>query len=778
MEKKKKTRKAIKEGGVKTVFTRANGKIKEKVFHIKPITPEDVERKHKELQERADFEAAKVKLKGERLQLIADREKLEADIKELEEEKRIRGEIAAEKSKFPPMVDVLFINGCDSSVPHPARYRVTHQREQLAAFNVTSDEVYYVDLQVSQVKYAQLFVFFRCPYTDTIGEFVELAKKLNKTVLFDIDDLVVDTKYTNQIKYISDMTVEEKAVYDDGVNRMGHTLKICEGAITTTKRLAEELGHYVPETFINRNTASERMYMLSETVERNRDDDEIRIGYFSGSITHNDDFLLVKPALINLLDKYDNLRLYIVGELELPEDLAKYKEQIVINPFMDWEKLPQLISEVDINIAPLEQSIFNEAKSENKWVEAALVKVPTVASDVGAFTEMITDGENGFLCKDDDWETVLDKLINDAELRNNIALNAYEFVKKNCLTLYSGKRIADYINSKFRPSIAFCFPSTEISGGIMVALKHASMLQDRGFNVTIIADKPSLEWMEYEGHKFPVLSYGMNDVFAYFDKAVATMWTTTPFVETHPKIRDRYYIVQNYEVDFYEPDSPLRIRANQTYNLSDNIKYLTISKWCQNWLKDYYDKDSKYAPNGIDLSRFTPIDRDFSGKIRILIEGDCAVEYKRVDESFEITNKLDRDKYEVWYMSYNEKPKDWYKIDKFLHRVPYDEVPDVYKQCHILLKSSSLESFSYPPLEMMATGGCVVVAPNGGNVEYIKDGYNCLTYDHDIDQAIQKIEYIVENEQLREELRIGALKTSSERDWKAIENQIVNLYDV
>ena len=29
--------------------------------------------------------------------------------------------------------DVLFINGCDESVPHPARYRVTHQREQLAA---------------------------------------------------------------------------------------------------------------------------------------------------------------------------------------------------------------------------------------------------------------------------------------------------------------------------------------------------------------------------------------------------------------------------------------------------------------------------------------------------------------------------------------------------------------------------------------------------------------------------------------------------------------------
>ena len=37
--------------------------------------------------------------------------------------------------------DVVFINGCDESVPHPARYRVTHQREQLAANNISTGEV-------------------------------------------------------------------------------------------------------------------------------------------------------------------------------------------------------------------------------------------------------------------------------------------------------------------------------------------------------------------------------------------------------------------------------------------------------------------------------------------------------------------------------------------------------------------------------------------------------------------------------------------------------------
>lgn len=681
---------------------------------------------------------------------------------------------------YPPMVDVLFINGCDSSVPHPARYRVTHQREQLIANNITSDEVYYVHLQLEQVKYANLFVFFRCPHTPVIEEFIRQAKELNKTVLFDIDDLVVDTVYTDTIKYIQEMTEDEKAVYDDGVNRMGHTLRLCEGAITTTERLATELNKYVPEVFINRNTASERMYQLSESVVRDRDDEEVRIGYFSGSITHNDDFLLVMPSLCKLMEKYKNVRLYVVGELELPEALKPYKNQIVVSPFMDWQKLSQLISSVDINLGPLEQSIFNEAKSENKWVEAALVKVPTVASNVGAFARMIEHEVTGFLCDtDEEWFSVLEKLVLDKTLREKIAKNAYDFAKENCITIYTGKALADHIRSKMKPSVIFVFPSTEISGGIMVALKHAAIMQRRGYNVTILADNPSLSWMEYDGCRFPVIGNGLNPVFAYFDKAIGTMWTTMSFVQTHPNIGERYYLVQNYEVDFYEPNVVLRLQANQTYCLGRDIKYVTISKWCQNWLKDKYDKESVYAPNGIAIKKFSSTDRKFEGKVRILIEGDCAVEYKKVDESFKITNQLDPNKYEVWYMSYNENPKKWYRYDKFLHRVAYDKVPEVYQQCDILLKSSILESFSYPPLEMMATGGFVVAAPNGGNVEYLKDGYNCLFYESgNVEQAIEAIESICKDRELREKLQAGAQKTVAQRDWDSIEDDIMKLYNI
>ncbi|MBR2046873.1 MAG: glycosyltransferase, partial [Agathobacter sp.] len=590
--------KALREGGIKCLYIRTLDVIKRRVFHINP------------------------------------------------EEAIAEQELQPQPVIYPPMVDVLFINGCGSLVPHPPRYRVTHQREQLIANNITSEEVFYESLQMDHLRFANMFVFFRCPHTPLIEEFIGEAKKLNKTVLFDIDDLVVDTVYTDTIKYIKEMTIEEKALYDSGVTRMGKTLKLCEGAITTTERLATELGKYVPEVFINRNTASERMYELSEKVVKDRDDDEVRIGYFSGSITHNDDFLLVMPALCKLMDKYKNVRLYIVGELLLPEELQPYESQIVVSPFMDWQELPQLISSVDINLGPLEQSIFNEAKSENKWVEAALVKVVTVASNVGAFARMIEHEKTGFLCEDNEWYDTLERLVLDKELRQNIAQNAYEYAKGNCITIYSGLPLAEHIRSKMRPSVAMSFPSTEISGGIMVALKHAAVLQKNGYNVTIVAFNPSLEWMEYDGCKFPVVAYQQNPIFASFDKAIATMWNTTEFLQVHPNIKQRYYLVQGYEVEFYEPNVVLRIRANQTYNFN-NLKYVTVSKWCQGWLKDKYKKDATYVPNGIVADRFYPVERTFNDKIRILIEGDCSVPYKGVDESFQITNQLDPEKYEV-----------------------------------------------------------------------------------------------------------------------------------
>lgn len=683
------------------------------------------------------------------------------------------------KDKHKEVVkDVLFINGC--GLPHPQRYRVLHQMEQLEANGISSDVVFYTLVKPEMIKFYRCVVVFRCPITKEVDALIEKAHYYNKVVFFDIDDLVVDKKYTDKIKHVQGLDREEREEYDDGVERMGRTMMKSDYVITTTGALKRELEKYGKEVYVNRNVASEEMVRLSldASLSTKKDKDEVVIGYLSGSITHNPDFELVQPVLIRLMDEFPNIKLLVMGHLDVPEELKKYRDRIIKKPFGDWRKLPKIIASLDINLAPIEESIFNEAKSENKWTEASLCGVVTVASDFGAFRDVIDDGKTGMLCETtEDWYEKIKKLVLNKKLRDEIGQNAKEKVLKDYVTTYTGLGLARFIESKLKKNIGFVLPTTNISGGVNVVLKHCDILRRNGWDVMVInMDVSDKNIVNCDGEVNVVSAVG-HEFQARFDSLVATLYTTLDFVKRYPEVKNRFYFVQNFETDFNNFGSNQRRIANATYNATDDIKYITISKWCQRWLKDDFGKKAKYAPNGIDDTKFELKNRKFGKKVKLLIEGNSDDHYKNVDESFRIVEKLDKNKFEICYLSYQGQPKSWYRIDKFYHRVPHDKVGEIYGEADILLKSSKLESFSYPPLEMMATGGYVVVSPNAGNIEYLEDGKNCLFYEPgNIDEAVAKINQIVSDSKLRKVLKDGADKTVKERYWRDMEDKILDLY--
>lgn len=682
------------------------------------------------------------------------------------------------KSDKQKCKDVLFINGC--TLPHPSRYRVDHQIEQLESNGITTDKVFYEQLTLEKEKYYRAFIFFRCPITDIVKEFIKKAKYNNKIIFYDIDDLVFDKEYTKTIKFLKTLPKEELDLYYDGVKRMGDTLKLCDYATTTTEVLAKELKKYVKDVYINRNVASERMCELSmDAVKKiKKDKDKIILGYLSGSITHNPDFELILPVITKIMEKYNNVYLKVVGILDIPKELDKFKDRIIISPFVDWEKLPELIASIDVNLAPLEKSLFNEAKSENKWTEASLVKVPTIASNVGAF-KVIKNKVDGILVNNnqDDWYNKLEELINDLKLREKLGNNAYDRVLKKYITTYSGYDYTKFIKSKLNKSIAFVLPTTNISGGVNVVIKHCNILRNNGYDVFIInIDKYENNIVNNDG-EINVVSPYKTKILCHIDNMIGTLWSTMYYVREYPNKSKMSYLVQNFETNFINYGSSIKQNANTTYSF-DDVSYLTISKWCEDWLIKEFERNVKYAPNGIKLEQFPITKRNFDGKIRILIEGNSTDYYKNVDESFKIVEKLDKSKYEIKYLSYQGEPKKWYYVDEFLHKVPYDEVGKIYNSADILIKSSLLESFSYPPLEMMATGGIAIVAPNEGNIEYLKDNENCLLYEQgNIEDAINKIELVSNDKNLRDKLIKGGLETAKSREWTKIEKEILSLYE-
>ena len=329
---------------------------------------------------------------------------------------------------------ILIIDGVENIIPQCTRYRVLNKAEQLRKNGFAVKVVNASEFSLAQAQYASHIIIYRAPWSVQLQLLCDLAREEHKPVYFDIDDLVFDTLYTDQLSYTQGLSEKEKGNYDAGVRNYGKMLAACDGAITSTTQLKEELLKYKDTVLLNRNLASSELIAVSSQFlkEDFGADDRIKIGYFSGSISHNENFELIKPAIKEVLDHYSSVELHIVGHLDIPQDMKQYTQRIVVHEYVDWKALPQLISQVDINLAPLVDSVFNRAKSEIKWIEAALVKVPTIASHIGSFEDMMIDGQTGLLAKDSEWKEKLESLILSADLRRELAENAYAFVLENC----------------------------------------------------------------------------------------------------------------------------------------------------------------------------------------------------------------------------------------------------------------------------------------------------------------------------------------------------------
>lgn len=112
----------------------------------------------------------------------------------------------------------------------------------------------------------------------------------------------------------------------------------------------------------------------------------------------------------------------------------------------------------------------------------------------------------------------------------------------------------------------------------------------------------------------------------------------------------------------------------------------------------------------------------------------------------------------------------------FSSKIP-SESREIYAQNDILLKTSLLESFASLSARDDGDGRFVVVIPNGGNLEYLKDQENCLMFDSgDERKAIACIEQIVSDKTVRDRLEKNGRSLAKRYDWSSVEQQIMELY--
>ena len=262
-------------------------------------------------------------------------------------------------------------------------------------------------------------IICRTRYTARLDSLVTRARAGGCRVLFDVDDLIFDTRYVSLVLETLDRSPGE-AMLDEwfaAMSRVGAMLRLCDGAISTnhflSARIEEfaQLPTWVVPNFLN-NLQLERSAEVRRTRHASEPSDRVAsIGYFSGTPTHNRDFELVSTALARVMTRHLDVRLLIVGFLDVGPALRGFGDRIDILPLTDFLTLQTLIGSTSLNIVPLQTNVFSNSKSELKYFEAAIVETPTLATPTYSFRLAIQDAVNGYLVDAYDWEDRIEQAV-------------------------------------------------------------------------------------------------------------------------------------------------------------------------------------------------------------------------------------------------------------------------------------------------------------------------------------------------------------------------------
>jgi GT2 family glycosyltransferase/glycosyltransferase involved in cell wall biosynthesis len=362
----------------------------------------------------------------------------------------LRGRVQAAATEAPPPPPaasgivanrVIFVSGEPTTPGHV--YRVVRATEAAAraGWDASWMPIQQAPRRMDEIGTAAIVVVWRATWSNTMDWIKLVVGNNGAKLVFDLDDLVFRTELATAetIDGIRSQKLKTDAVVAHYAD-MHTSLAAADACTCTTIELARHMREFDKAAFVLPNGFDAVALALSRLSVRRRrlaqDDGLVRIGYASGSRTHQRDFAEAAGAVARVLAERPHCRLVLFetrGGLDKLLDIDEFvaiearSDQIEWWPMLPLEKLPEAMARFDINLAPLQLgNPFCDAKSELKYFEAALVEVPTIASPTGPMRRAIRDGETGLLAtSEDEWYRALIALVDDAALRRRLAHAAY-----------------------------------------------------------------------------------------------------------------------------------------------------------------------------------------------------------------------------------------------------------------------------------------------------------------------------------------------------------------
>jgi len=148
-----------------------------------------------------------------------------------------------------------------------------------------------------------------------------------------------------------------------------------------------------------------------------------------------------KEVFPKILEKYPDMKWYVVGSKVTPEIQALASENVIIKGFVPDEELDAMYRECRMAVVPLRVG----AGVKGKVVEAAYYQIPLITTTIGA--EGLSTEEGAFLVEDDTQkmaQLVID-LYEDNDKLKTISDNGVKFIQKNFMV----EKAVEVINLDF-----------------------------------------------------------------------------------------------------------------------------------------------------------------------------------------------------------------------------------------------------------------------------------------------------------------------------------------
>ncbi len=326
-------------------------------------------------------------------------------------------------------IHVLILSGVAGDT---RRYRSLHlaEQSQMAGMQVTLAHAWQPGLQaLVSDNHFDVAVFQRVEMDQFIRRLLDVLKAENTLCLYDADDLVFDETFFPYIDSPDFADPIRASLYRNSMQRQRKMLIECDAALTSTEFLAGQIRALGKTTFVHPNAFSLPMLQGAQNAlsAYGSFPDRVVMGYASGTPTHDHDFAVAASAIKTIMMHYPETHLWLAGEINPGTGWEPFGKRVRHIPKMRWQDVPYFLALMDINLAPLVAgNPFSESKSAIKYLEAALLKRPTLASACAAFPASIRHDENGYLASStEEWTACLGKLVEDTELRRKMGAQAY-----------------------------------------------------------------------------------------------------------------------------------------------------------------------------------------------------------------------------------------------------------------------------------------------------------------------------------------------------------------